>query len=445
MQQQVQEVQAKFNPVFQEFFDNESFYKILYGSAGSGKSFSVAQKIVKRCLEEKGHRVWAFRKVSTYVEESVYAVIREVIYKFGITSLCRFNKTQKTITFPHTDCVIKCAGLDDEEKIKSIAKITIAWIEETTEFNEQDINQLALRMRGQFPYYRELIMTFNPVSELHWIKNKFFDHVNEHVKKNLFVHHSTFKDNMFLGNDYVQRLENDYSHDPNNYRVYVLGQWGKVVTGMEFYKNFHMDTHIKPVEWNEQLPIHISFDFNVVPYMSAMLIQVEGVKNEDGKKIWYNRYLDEICLKHPKNSTEDICYHIEENYADWIANGIVLYGDASGRNRKTSTKKTDYMIIEEILGRYIIDSRVPRSNPGMETRHTFVNRVLHGSFPIHIEIDPKCKHFIQDLTHVLEDGQRNKVKKRERDPISKQMVETLGHFSDVFDYQLLACYKDMVV
>jgi len=224
-------VDVKFNPKFLPFFESKAFYKILYGSAGSGKSYATAQKIVKRCVEEKGHRVWCFRKVSTYVDASVYDTIRQVVSDFNMTSLVKFNMTAKTITFPITGSVIRCAGLDDEEKIKSIREISIAWLEETTEFNEQDVNQLDLRMRGQFPYYRELIMSFNPVSELHWIKEKFFDKVLDGIQEKLFTLHSTFKDNIFLEQDYVERLEKNHSHDPNNYRVYVLGAWGKVVTG----------------------------------------------------------------------------------------------------------------------------------------------------------------------------------------------------------------------
>ena len=438
-------VTAKFNPAFLSFFNNDKFYKILYGSAGSSKSFSTAQKIVKRCIEEHGHRVWAFRKVSTYVDASVYDTIKTVIDSFGVTHMVTFNKTQKTITFPHTDCVIRCAGLDDQEKIKSITKITIAWLEELTEFDEQDFNQLSLRMRGHFPYYRELIGTFNPVSELHWVKKKFFDEVNEGMKSKLFLHHSTFKDNFFLGKDYISRLENDYSHDPNNYRIYVLGQWGKVVTGMEFYKNFNSDIHVKEVEWNPNMPVHISFDFNVVPYMSATIWQVGRSKDEKGNLLWKCNCLKEVALKHPKNSTEDISYYIEQEFEDWVYNGIVLYGDASGRARKTSSKSTDYMIIEEILGRYIIENRVPRSNPGMSERHNFISRAFYGSFPIEINIDPSCKYLIQDLTHVLEDGSRNKIKKTSRDPVSKMMVETLGHHADTLDYFLMSCFNDMVV
>lgn len=404
----------------------------------SGKSHAIAQKIVMRCLQEKGHRAWAFRKVSTYVDASVYDTIREVIDNFGVTKMVKFNKTDKTIEFPYTNSIIRCAGLDDQEKIKSIREITIAWLEETTEFFEQDLNQLDIRMRGEFPYYRELIMSFNPISEMHWIKQKYFDNPVPGVKERLFTLHTTYRDNHYLGSDYHERLEKTHAHDPNNYRVYVEGIWGKVITGMEYYKNFNYGIHVKPTEFDPNYPTHITFDFNVVPYMTCSIWQIKRYKEANTRKsIWYLRGLKEIALKHPKNSTEDTCIELLDNYTKYLESGIVLYGDASGRNRKTSSKKTDWMIIQEMLRQYVVELRVPRMNPLMETRHSFMNRMFYGSLPIVVEIDPEMKLVIEDLSHCLEDGERKKVKSVVRDPISKVKYEKFGHFSDGLDY--LAC------
>jgi phage terminase large subunit len=438
-------VDVKFNPAYLPFFSDQSFYKILYGSAGSAKSYSTSQKIVKRCIEEKGHRVWAFRKVATTVEQSVYDTLKHVVQDFGVTHLCDFNKTKKTITFNESDSVIRCAGLDDEEKIKSIREVSIAWMEEMTEFDEQDFNQLDLRMRGIFPHYRELIGTFNPVSELHWIKAKFFDDVVPGIQSKLYTLHTTFKDNMFLEEDYIERLENNHSHDPNNYRVYVKGEWGKVITGMEFYKNFATDLHVAPTTFDERSPVHVTFDFNVVPYMTATIWQIKGKKDERGRNFWDVYGIKEILLRHPKNSTEDMCEELATKYIDYVSSGVVLYGDATGRNRKTSSKKTDWMIIDEMLRPFIIDNRVPRSNPMQSERNGFINRMFFGTFPVKITIDPGMKFLIEDLTHCLEDGERNKHKQIARDPISKVPVEKFGHLSDGMDYFLCAAFKDMMV
>lgn len=429
-----------YNPHFEDFFSDESFYKILYGSAGSGKSYAIAQKLVLRCLNEQGHTCWAFRKVSTYVEQSVFATILKVVDDCDAKSLVHVNKTQKTIHFKNNGNKIICAGLDDEEKIKSILSVTIAWVEEATEFNEQDINQLDLRMRGESSVYRELILSFNPVSELHWIKRKFFDDVTPGIAAKLYTNHSTFRENFFLDRDYKERLIQNHSHDPNNYRVYVLGEWGKVVTGQEYYKNFHEDTHVKACEYDDSLPIHLTFDFNTAPYMSASVWQIAKV--EDKYEV---RGLDELVMKHPKNSTEDTCYEFLDRWGDKCSQGLLIYGDATGRARKTSSKKTDYMIIEQILGHLIVEMRVPRSNPLPQDKHTFMNRMMFGTFPIQMYVHPDMKFTLQDLTHVLEDQDRKKVKARARDPVSKQIVEKFGHFSDGMDYFFMEAFKDFLV
>ncbi len=401
----------------------------------SGKSYAIAQKIVKRLLLEEGHAAWCFRKVSTFVEHSVYETLVEVIRSYGAYDLCSFNKTQKIIKFPNGNRAY-CSGLDEQEKIKSILKITIAWVEEATEFDEQDVNQIDLRMRGKSNIYKELILSFNPITELHWIKRKFFDKVVDGVKEKMYTLHTTYQDNYFLDKDYIERLLNVHTHDPNNYRVYVLGHWGRVTTGQEYYKWFDMDKHTGETKLDPTLPVHISFDFNVMPYMSLTVWQI--IKG-DGK--WLVRGIEEILGHHPKNSTEDVCHMFYDKYEDKCGAGLLIYGDATGRARKTSSKKTDYMIIDNILGRLVVDIRVPRSNPLPYDTHTFVNRLMFGGYPIDFLINEEMKYTIQDITHVLEDGDRRKVKKAARDPVSKQVVELYGHLSDSMDYFLMQAFQ----
>jgi hypothetical protein len=55
------------------------------------------------------------------------------------------------------------------------------------------------------------------------------------------------------------------------------------------------------------------------------------------------------------------------------------------------------------------------------------------------------KFLIEDLTHSLEDGDRNKIKQKARDPLSKVIVEKFGHLSDGMDYFLSAAFKDMML
>ena len=439
-------VKVKYNPAFQKFFSDTSFYKVLYGSAGSGKSYAIAQKIILRLLEEPGHHAWCFRKVSTYIPESVFGTLISVIEDFGVRDLVSINKTNRTIFFKNNGNKINCAGLDDEEKLKSIEKMTIAWVEETTEYEEQDVNQVGFRMRGEFPYYRELIMSFNPISELHWVKRRFFDEVTPEMRKRLYVLHTVMDDNFFLGEDYKERIREDHAHDPNNYRIYVEGKWGRIKTGQEFYKWFNVDDHVGETAYNPLLPLHISWDFNVLPYMSLTLWQIERKVGELKATRTYNEWwevrgIEELVGTHPRNSTEDMCYYFLEKWGEKCKSGVFVYGDATGRARKTSSKKTDYMIIQQVIGHMVIEVRVPRSNPIPMEKHTFMNRMMYGSLPIRMLLHPEMKFTIQDFTHVLEDGERKKVKQAARDPVSKQVVEKFGHLSDSTDYFFMEAFK----
>ena len=117
------------------------------------------------------------------------------------------------------------AGLDDVEKLKSIYNITGIWIEEASELLEGDFNQLDIRLRGETKYYKQIILSFNPVNIMHWLKRRFFDKRDD----NAVTHHSTYKDNKFLDAESIRVLENFKDTDEYYYTVYCLGQWG--VTG----------------------------------------------------------------------------------------------------------------------------------------------------------------------------------------------------------------------
>ena len=86
------------------------------------------------------------------------------------------------------------AGLDDVEKLKSIHDITGIWIEEASEIEERDFDQLDIRLRGESRYYQQIILTFNPITITHWLKKRFFDRKDPRVR----THRSTYKDNLII-------------------------------------------------------------------------------------------------------------------------------------------------------------------------------------------------------------------------------------------------------
>ena len=221
-------MRIKVNKCYQEAFKSQKRYLILKGGAGSGKSIAAVQKILLRVTTEEKHRILCVRKVATTIRNSIYQLIIDKLIEYDIFNEFIINKSEMRFIHKDTGNEILCAGMDDPEKIKSIAGITSVWCEEATELDELDFNQLELRVRGETASYKQFIITFNPISEQHWLKRRFFDNIDHEV----YSITTTYSDNAFLDYEYKHHLLNRVKRNENLYKVYVLGEWG-IVTGKQ--------------------------------------------------------------------------------------------------------------------------------------------------------------------------------------------------------------------
>lgn len=236
------ELKRTNNTAFLPLFFCESRYLVLKGGGGSGKSIFAGRKVLERVTTEPGHRFLVCRKVARTLRESCFAQLVGQIGEFYRHAGAKVNKSDMTITFANGS-VILFAGLDDVEKLKSIYDITGVWIEEASELVEGDFNQLDIRLRTDFPYYLQMILTFNPISITHWLKRRFFDLTDPRCT----THESTYKDNRFLTEEAICTLESFKETDPYYYMVYALNQWG--VTGKTVFNAKAISErleHLKP-------------------------------------------------------------------------------------------------------------------------------------------------------------------------------------------------------
>ncbi len=122
-------------------------------------------------------------------------------------------------------------GLDDVQKIKSITGISMIWIEQASQITQDDLKQLNLRLRGQYHCPFQILLSFNPISQNHWLKSYFFDN----PKDNSSILKTTYIDNKYLDAQYKQQLESLKDQDLNYYNIYCLGNWGQL--GQLIYTN----------------------------------------------------------------------------------------------------------------------------------------------------------------------------------------------------------------
>lgn len=214
------------NKTFLPLFADEHRYLVMMGGGGSGKSIMAGRKLLERCRLEGGHRFLVVRKVARTLRQSCWQQL--VAQASDLDLNAEVNVSDMTMRFPNGSEIL-FSGLDDVEKLKSIYSITGIWIEEASEILEEDFNQLDIRLRGDTRYYKQIIITFNPISALHWLKRRFFDNADPRA----ITHRSTYKDNRFLDEDAKQTLESFRETDPYYYQVYALGEWG--VTGKTIF------------------------------------------------------------------------------------------------------------------------------------------------------------------------------------------------------------------
>lgn len=249
-------------------YDTRRYRYLSYlGGAGSGKSVFLTQRTVLRVLREPGHRILVVRKVASTLRNSVYRLFKDVIGDWGLSHLFTFSDSYLNIRCVNGSEII-FVGLDNAEKLKSVAGITSIWVEEATELSEKDFNQLDLRLRGRAEHHKEVCLSFNPISETHWLKRRFYDVVRDDV----FTLTTTYKDNRFLDDHYVEVLEALKDSDPVYYAVYCLAQWGS--TGNLVWNNYKVKDF--PLDQFDALYAGLDFGFNDP---SAFL--VIGVKDSE--------------------------------------------------------------------------------------------------------------------------------------------------------------------
>ena len=193
-----------FNDVYIPYLDNEDRYLIFGGGGSSGKSFFIGQRWIYKLIHPKKCNLLVVRQTGDTNRRSTFPLLKQVISAWNLQEHFKVNESDMRIKCKLTGNEVAFAGLDDVEKIKSITfengELTDIWVEEATECQEPDINQLKVRLRGG-KSKKQMVLSFNPINIQHWIKGHFID------SGLATVCFSTYKDNKFLTDDDRKALE----------------------------------------------------------------------------------------------------------------------------------------------------------------------------------------------------------------------------------------------
>ena len=276
-----------------------------------------------------------------------------------------------------------------------------------------------------------IIATCNP--SYGWVKELVYDRwKNGTLPEDWLYIPAKIHDNPFNPPEYIENLKN---MPPFQYQVFVEGNWDvRIMRGGEFYHRFDLDKGIKARAYDPELPLHISFDFNVRPAMNSAVYQI------DGKEVFQ---IDEIVTPEPLNNTRGNCKTFANKYKSH-ENGLFIYGDPNGRaeDTRTETGYNDFVIIQEELKQFQPRLRVPAKAPNVAIRGSFINSIFGDQYEgIQFSVDPSCLKTIEDLTNVKEAADGTKHKPKEKDPETGIQYEPFGHLSDALDYFLTSAFS----
>jgi len=177
---------------------------LLTGSAGGGKSRFSAEKMHGLMLRYDGAAGLVLRKTKDSLKNSSLLMLdRKVIGKdprvLHLKSNDRFEYSNGS--------VLAYMGMSDpaaRERLRSIGPagaLDFVWIEEGTEFVEEDFNEILARMRGTAAPFWQILLSTNPDGPAHWINVRLI------IGGEASVYYSRAADNHHNRADYEDALD----------------------------------------------------------------------------------------------------------------------------------------------------------------------------------------------------------------------------------------------
>lgn len=231
------------------------------------------------------------------------------------------------------------------------------------------------------------------------------------------LHRLSTRDNDEM-EEYVDDLTNALTAD--QVKQYVDGEPMRM-RGAAAYTSFEeaRNVAVDPLEWRDDLPIDLAFDFNINPGNHVLLGQYSPI--EDVFKV-----IDEV---HEQRLALDSALEIVfDRHGDRLRRSprVRVYGDASGSSAWSGTGQTQYQIIQKRMVEEGIayEINVPPSNPPVVDRVNCVCQALLDGKGTHMVINRKCERLIVDMRRQKWDN-NGKLTNENR---------TIGHAADAVGY-----------
>ena len=388
---------------YKSFWNFKGRYKVVKGSRASKKSKTTALWIIYNMMKYKNANTLVVRKVFRTLKDSCYSDLRWAINRFQVQDYWEFKESPLEITYKPTGQKILFRGFDDPLKITSISvsvgSLCWCWIEEAYELTDETaFNMLDESIRGvvEEPLFKQIIISFNPWNERHWLKSRFFDKVDD----NILALTTNYQCNEWLDDADKKLFEDMKKNNPRRYQVAGLGNWG-IVDGL-VYENWQE----LEFDWREILNKRqkakavFGLDFGYTNDPAAFFC---GILDQDQKEIYV---FDEIYQKGMQNTA------IYSNIEKLGFKKEIIVADSA------EPKSIDHL---KGLGLY----RIKASKKGKDS----INAGIQFIQDFKIFIHPRCVNFLTEISNYAWD--KDKFGKAVNKPI-----DDFNHLMDAMRYAL---------
>lgn len=263
------------------YWNYKGRYRVVKGGRGSKKSTTTALWIIYNMMKYPLANTLIIRRVFNTHKDSTYTQLKWASNVLKVSHLWKFSKSPLEATYIPTGQKILFRGLDDPMSITSITvehgHLCWCWFEEAFQImNEDDFNKVDMSIRGELPkgYFKQITLSFNPWSEKHWLKKRFFDVKDEDV----LAITTNYTCNEFLGEDDKKLFEKMKLNNPRRYNIEGLGNWG-IAEGL-VYSNFEeLDFNIEDIKKRPNVKSAFGLDFGYTNDPTAFIASLIDLNN----------------------------------------------------------------------------------------------------------------------------------------------------------------------
>ncbi len=388
---------------YKSFWNFKGRYKVVKGSRASKKSKTTALWIIYNMMKYKNANTLVVRKVFRTLKDSCYSDLRWAINRFQVQDYWELKESPLEMTYKPTGQKILFRGFDDPLKITSISvsvgSLCWCWIEEAYELTDETaFNMLDESIRGivEEPLFKQIIISFNPWNERHWLKARFFDKIDD----NILALTTNYLCNEWLDEADKKLFEDMKKNNPRRYQVAGLGNWG-IVDGL-VYENWQE----LEFDWREILNKRqkakavFGLDFGYTNDPAAFFC---GILDQEQKEIYV---FDEIYQKGMQNTA------IYSNIEKLGFKKEIIVADSA------EPKSIDHL---KGLGLY----RIKASKKGKDS----INAGIQFIQDFKIFIHPRCMNFLTEISNYSWDKDKFGI-------ATNKPIDDFNHLMDAMRYAL---------